>query len=338
MSTQVTIKDIARALQISPSTVSRALKDHPDISKQTKKAVVELANQLNYQPNYIALSLRKSKTNTIGVISPQIVHFFFSTIISGIEDIAYKSGYNVIISQSNESFDREVSDTKALLASRVDGFLVSMSKETNDLDHFGDLINRGIPLVFFDRSCDELDVSQVVIDDYQGAYEATKHLVDIGCKRIAHMQGPKNQTIFQERLRGYREAIEDSGMTYDESLVVHCYDGTMEEAMNHTHYLFDLPKPPDGIFSNNDLAAIAAMKIIKRRDLEIPKDVALVGFSDWQVSSLVDPSLSTVIQSGYEMGQKAAQLFLEQIENPDDYKPRKEVITPKLVIRESSTR
>ena len=338
MSTQVTIKDIARALSISPSTVSRALKDHPDISKQTKKAVVELANQLNYQPNYIALSLRKSKTDTIGVIIPQIVHFFFSTIISGIEDVAYKCGYNVIISQSNESYEREVSDTKALLASRVDGFLVSMAKNTNDIAHFEDLVDRGIPLVIFDRSCDQLNVSQVLIDDYQGAYDATKHLIDIGCRNIAHMQGPNNQKIFQERTRGYREALEKHGLKFDEAMVVHCYDGSMEEAMGHSEYLMNLPKPPDGIFSNNDLAAIAAMKVIKRKGLVVPQDVALVGFSDWQVSSLVDPSLSTVTQSGYEMGQKAAELFLEQIENPDHHKPRTEVLKPKLLIRESSSR
>ena len=338
MSTQVTIKDIARALHISPSTVSRALKDHPDISTQTKKAVVELADELNYQPNYIALSLRKSKTNTIGVIIPEIVHFFFSNIISGIEDVAYNSGYNVIVTQSNESYNREVSDTKALLASRVDGFLISTSKETTDLDHIQDLIEREIPVVIYDRLCDGLNVSQVIIDDYQGAYQATEHLIKAGCRRIAHLQGPRNQMIFLERLRGYREAIENNGLKFDEDLVVHCYEGSMEEAMDHTEYLLGLEEPPDGIFGNNDLAAIAAMKVIKKKGLKIPEDIALVGFSDWQVSSLVDPSLSTVTQPGFEMGQKAAQMFLDQIENPEGYKPKREILIPKLVIRDSSRR
>ena len=338
MSSQVTIKDIARALGISPSTVSRALKDHPDISKQTKKAVVELAEELNYQPNYIALSLRKSKTNTIGVIIPEIVHYFFSNIISGIEDVAYNSGYNVIISQSNESYEREVSDTKALLASRVDGFLISTSKETTDLSHIEDLIKREIPIVIYDRLCDGLNVSQIIIDDFQGAYQATEHLIKGGCKRIAHLQGPKNQMIFLERLRGYREALEQNNLKFDESLVVHCYEGTMEETMEHTEKLLELKNPPDGIFGNNDLSAIAAMKVVKKHGLKIPEEVAIVGFSDWQVSSLVDPSLSTVTQPGFEMGQKAAKLFLEQIKNPDGYKPRREILMPKLIIRDSSRR
>lgn len=338
MSSQVTIKDIARALKISPSTVSRALKDHPDISKRTKKAVVELASELNYEPNSIALSLRKSKTNTIGVIIPEIVHYFFSNIISGIEDVAYNSGYNVIISQSNESYDREVSDTKALLASRVDGFLISPSKETTDLSHIEALVKRDIPIVIYDRLCDGLNVSQIVIDDYHGAYEATDHLIKAGCRRIAHLQGPKNQMIFQERLRGYREALEKNNLKYDEALVVHCYDGTMEETMNHTENLMELPQPPDGIFGNQDLVAIAAMKVIKQRGLSVPDDIAIVGFGDWQVSSLVDPSLSSVTQPGFEMGQKAAELLLEQMKDPEDYKPRREILIPKLVVRDSSSR
>ncbi|MEQ9424634.1 MAG: LacI family DNA-binding transcriptional regulator [Cyclobacteriaceae bacterium] len=338
MSSQITIKDIAKALSISPSTVSRALKDHPDISKSTKKAVTQLAKELNYEPNYIALSLRKSKTNTIGIIIPEIVHYFFSTIISGIEDVAYNSGYNVIISQSNESFDREVSDTKALLASRVDGFLVSMSKETTDVSHFQDIVNRGIPLVVYDRVSDDLNVSQVVIDDYFGAYKATEHLISIGCKRIAHFQGPLNQTIFRERLRGYKDALKNGGIPFDESLVKDCYEGTLEEAKAHTAALLKLKDRPDGIFSNNDLAAIAAMSVIKKGKLRIPEDIAVVGFSDWQVSSLVDPSLSSVTQPGFEMGQKAAMLFLEQIKDPENHKPRKEVLKPELIIRDSSRR
>ncbi len=338
MSSQVTIKDIARALKISPSTVSRALKNHPDISKQTRKAVVELASELNYEPNSIALSLRKSKTNTIGVIIPEIVHYFFSKILSGIEDVAYNSGYNVIISQSNESYEREVSDTKALLASRVDGFLISNSRETIDLSHIQTLIDRDIPVVIYDRVCEGLNVSQILVDDYHGAYEATDHLIKAGCRRIAHLQGPKNQMIFQERLRGYREALEKNNLIHDEALVVHCYDGTMEEAIRHTESLMKLKNPPDGIFGNNDLSAIAAMKTVKKMGFRIPEDIAFVGFSDWQLSSLVEPSLSSVTQPGFEMGQKAVKLFLEQVKNPEGYKPRREILIPKLVIRDSSRR
>jgi LacI family transcriptional regulator len=180
-STQITIKDIARELGISPSTVSRALKDHPDISPETKKAVNKLAEELNYQPNSIALSLRHRKSNTIGVIIPEIVHFFFSTVISGIEDIAYGAGYSVIISQSNESYEREVMDTKAMFNNRVDGIIVSMSRETQDLGHFESIHKRGMPMVFFDRSCDLFECSNVLVDDINGGYQATSHLIEQGC-------------------------------------------------------------------------------------------------------------------------------------------------------------
>ena len=189
---QVTIKDIARELGISPSTVSRALKDHPDISPETKKAVNELADKLNYQPNIVALSLRQSKTNTIGVIIPEIVHFFFSTVISGIEDVAYSAGYNVIITQSNESLQREKTDIKALFNSRVDGMLISLSRETSNFEHIDSILAKGVPMVFFDRVYDTANASKVIVDDLSGAKDATQHLIDQGCKRIAHLEGPPN--------------------------------------------------------------------------------------------------------------------------------------------------
>ncbi|MEQ8812135.1 MAG: LacI family DNA-binding transcriptional regulator, partial [Imperialibacter sp.] len=254
----VTIKDIARELNISPSTVSRALKDHPDISKETKKAVSELAAKLNYQPNLIALSLRKSKTNTIGVIIPEIVHFFFSTIISGIEDVAYKAGYNVIISQTNESFLREVSDTNALVNSRVDGILASVSKETVSYDHFRNLIDRGIPLVFFDRVCEELNTSRVIVDDYDGAFQATEHLISIGCKTIVHLEGPKNLDITKNRRDGYLAALKKNNLPINEDLIIHCEQTTFDEGSRQIATLFDKKLTFDGIFANNDMVGIGA--------------------------------------------------------------------------------
>lgn len=334
---QITIKDIARELNISPSTVSRALQDHPDISIKTKKLVNELAEKLEYKPNHLALSLRHNRTNIIGVIIPEIVHFFFSTIISGIEDVAYGAGYNVMVCQSNESFKREVTDTNALVSSRVDGLLVSLSKETNTYDHFRHPFERGVPLVFFDRVCDALPTNRVIVDDLDGAFQATQHLLDQGCKRIAHLAGPENLIIAQDRLYGYKKALEKNNVPFESDLVLHISMNSEEEGFTAAQKLLESPNPPDGIFVSNDIGAIGAMKAIKRKGLKIPEDVAVVGFSDWQISSMVEPSLTSVSQPGFEMGQAAAELFLHQIANKgQEFVPQTKVLKTKLVIRDSS--
>ena len=334
---QITIKDIARELGISPSTVSRALKDHPDISPKTKKTVSELAARLNYQPNSVALSLRQSKTNTIGVIVPKIVHFFFSTVISGIEDIAYNAGYNIIICQSNESYDREVTDTKALFNSRVDGMLISISRESLNLDHFEELFSRGVPMVFFDRVTKVLDTSKVVCNDYQGAYDATVHLIEQGCKKIAHLAGPLNLLIGINRLQGYKKALLDHNLPYDDSLVRECRDED-EEAEQVTTKLLKSQPDIDGIFANNDLASLGAMNAIKNQNLRIPEDIAIIGFSDWKFSAVTEPALSTVSQKGIDIGREAAKLLIRQIELEEDehFVPETKIIEPELVIRQSS--
>lgn len=336
----ITIKDIAKELGISASTVSRALKDHPDISPETKKQVQELAEKLHYQPNTIALSLRQSKTNTIGVIIPEIAHFFFSTVISGIEDIAYSKGYNVVISQSNESYEREVTDTKALFNSRVDGVLVSISRETKNFDHFTELINRNMPLVFFDRVVENIDACKVIVNDEQGAYEATIHLIEQGYYRIAHLAGPQNLDISVNRLNGYKAALMDNKYMLDDNLVRVCGLGTFEEAESITNELLDYRFPPDAIFANNDVAAYGAMTAIKKRGLRIPEDVAIVGFSNWRFSGLIQPALSSVMQPGFKMGQEAARLLLKQIELKDSEERVVETISLRtnLVVRESSLR
>lgn len=339
-SSNVTIKDIARELSISPSTVSRALKDHPDISQETKKAVQGLATKLNYQPNTIALSLRQSKTNTIGVIIPEIAHFFFSTVISGIEDIAYSNGYNVIIAQSNESYQREIMNTRALFNSRVDGILVSVSRETENFEHFTTMINRNMPLVLFDRIVDGLNLSKVIVDDEQGAYEATQHLIEQGYSRIAHLAGPTNLIISQNRLNGYKAAIADNKYFIDDRIIRACGLGTYEEAEQITNELLDSKLPPDAIFANNDVAAYGAMTAIKKRKMKIPDDIAIVGFSNWRFSGLIEPALSSVTQPGFKMGQEATKLLIKQIEMSDSESLVTETITLKtnLLVRESSTR
>ena len=339
-STSVTIKDLAKQLGISASTVSRALKDHPDISPETKKAVNDLAEQLNYQPNTIALSLRQSKTNTIGVIIPEIAHFFFSTVVSGIEDIAYSNGYNVIITQSNESYDKEVTDAQALFNSRVDGILVSVARDTKDYAHFTRLIQRNMPLVFFDRVVNDVNASKVIVDDEQGAYEATQHLIEQGYKRIAHLAGPQNLIISQNRLNGYKAAIADNKYMIDERIIRTCGLGTYEEAEIITNELLDSRLPPDAIFANNDVAAYGAMTAIKKRKMRIPEDVAIVGFSNWRFSGLIEPALSSVTQPGFKMGQEATKLLLKQIEMKDDEQLVTETILLKtnLLVRDSSLR
>lgn len=337
---QVTIKDIARELGISPSTVSRALKDHPDISVSTKKAVNELADKLNYQPNIVALNLRQKKTNTIGVIIPEIVHFFFSIVISGIEDVAYTAGYNVILAQSNESYQREITDMKALFNSRVDGMLLSISRETTNFDHIESIISKGVPIVFYDRMYNSPNSSKVIVDDYAGAKEAVNHLIEQGCKKIAHINGSPNLIISIDRFRGYTEALQENKLDVDEELIVNCQSGTFEEGKRAANKLLSQKNIPDAIFAGNDPMAMGAMMAIKEKGLKIPQDVAIVGFSNWFFGELMDPSLTTVDQPGFEMGQEAARLLIRQIEMKDkedfDPQPETKILKTRLVIRNSS--
>ena len=335
---QITIKDIAAELGISPSTVSRALKDHPDISEATKKAVKELAEKWDYQPNSIALSLRSQKSNIIGVIVPQLVHHFFSTIISGIEDVAYNAGYNVMICQSNEKYEREVADINALVSSRAEGLLVSFSKETENFDHLTKLQRKGIPLVFFDRISEDMDTHSVIVDDFGGSYKATEHLIEIGCKRIAHLAGPDKLLISQNRMDGYQEALIKHKIPFETALVEIC-DGGPEEGVIAMNKLLDLPNPPDGVFANNDLVAIGAMHAIKARGLRIPEDIAVVGYSDWLVASVMEPSLTSVRQPGYEMGKVATEILINQINNPgEEWDFDSKILETELVFRDSSRR
>lgn len=339
---QVTIKDIARELGISPSTVSRALKDHPDISVDTKKAVNELAQKLNYQPNIVALSLRSSKTNTIGVVIPEIVHFFFSTIISGIDDVAKEAGYNVILAQSNESYAREVSDLQVLFNSRVDGMLISISRETSKFDHIEALISKGMPIVVYDRNFNSPNTSKVIVDDYLGAKEAVLHLLDQGCQRIAHLEGLLGLSISTDRLSGYMDALKERNVNIKEELILKCATGTMEEAEEVTAKLLASSNPPDALFANTDMMAMGAMKAAKKKGLKIPQDFAIIGFSNWSFGELTEPSLSSVDQPGYEMGREAARLLIRQIElkgkDSDNFVPETKILKTKLIVRNSSLR
>jgi LacI family transcriptional regulator len=332
---QVTIKDIAKELGISASTVSRALKDHPDISSKTKEAVNELAKKWHYKPNAVALSLRNSKTNIIGVIIPEIVHHFFSSVISGIEEIASNAGYNVMIFQSNESYEREIANVQALLSSRVDGVLVSMSKETKNYEHFRELRDNGIPIVFFDRVCNDLASDNVIVDDFAGAFAAVEHLIKIGCKRIAHLSAPQHLLLAQNRQKGYRQAMLKHKIPLDESLIIKC--DSFDEALLKTPDLLSLPEPPDAIFAVNELTAAGAMLIVKKFGLRVPEDISIVGFTDGLVSRVTDPSLTTLEQHGHEIGSKAAEILVKRISSGEmNYEPVTKVVKTNLIVRGST--
>lgn len=331
----VTIKDIARELNVSVSTVSRALADNPLVKIDTRKAVKELAKKYNYQPHFTALSLRSSKTKTLGVIIPQLVHEFFSMVIRGIEDYAYSNGYNVIISSSHESYDREVIDTKALVNGRVDGLMACVSRETSNFEHFTEFVDRGIPLVFFDCICDEIDAPKVVLDDFEAGYQAVKHLIGQGCKRIAYVGGPINLIINKDRLAGYNEALSEAGLNTKDDWIIHCDSGDYEAGRKKTEPLVK-SKQIDGLFAATDMLAIGAIKNLKSTGLRVPQDVMVVGFSNWSISALYEPSISTMSQPGYEMGLKAAELLIKQINNPDQLINETVVMHSELIIRESS--
>ncbi|MEQ8474159.1 MAG: LacI family DNA-binding transcriptional regulator [Marinoscillum sp.] len=331
----VTIKDIARELNVSVSTVSRALADNTLVKIDTRNAVKALAKKYNYQPHFTALSLRSSKTRTLGIIIPQLVHEFFSMVIRGIEDHAYSNGYNVIISSSHESYDREVIDSKALVNGRVDGLMACVSRETNNFDHFKEFVDRNIPLVFFDCICDEIDAPKVVLDDFEAGYQAVKHLIEQGCERIAYVGGPINLLINKDRLAGYNRALSEAGLNTKDDWIIHCDSGDYEAGRLKTEPLIK-SKQIDALFAATDMLAIGAIKNLKSIGLRVPQDVMVVGFSNWSISALYEPSLTTMSQPGYEMGQKAAELLIQRINNPDQEINETVVMHSELIVRESS--
>lgn len=331
---RVTIKDIARELGISPSTVSKALKGHPDISSDTKRAVRELVEKWNYKPDPIALSLKSGQGRTIGVIMPEIVHYFFSTVISGIEDIAYDSGYNVMFCQSNELYDREVKAVETFLNSRVDGILVSLCKNTYDFDHFRRIMKSGIPLVFFDRICEEMETDRVIVDDEQGAFDAVDHLIRTGCSNIVHLSAPQNLLIGRNRKEGYLRALGENNIPADERNIIKC--DTAEDARMVIPELLRRNIIPDGIFAVNDLTAAEAMKIVKLNGLKVPDDISIVGFTSGMISDLTDPPLTSVQQHGYVLGREAVSMLIGSLENREKRDFQTRVIKTELVVKGST--
>lgn len=333
--THITIKDIAKMLGVSPSTVSRALKDHPDISEETRNLVKTFAEKVKYRPNALALSLRKQKTNTLGLVIPEIVHHFFSSVISGMEDLAYGEGYTMMICQSNENFYREVINLQALLDHRVDGLLVSISKTTREFNHLHNALDSGIPMVFFDRICDELDTDRVITDDFEGARIATTHLIETGCQKILHLAAPRHLLIGKNRYEGYVQALKNHKIPLDENLVLKC--DTREEVMSMRQHILTLAPQIDGIFGVNDSTAIAVMQVLQENGYRIPQDISVVGFGDGPIATIASPPLTTVEQKGYEMGREAVRLLIQRLENPSAMiNNQTKIITPSLVRRKTT--
>jgi LacI family transcriptional regulator len=337
--TKATIQDIARLLNVTASTVSRALNDHPAISIATKKAVNKTARKLDYHHNKIASSLRLGKTRIIGVIIPSAEINFFGSVVHGIEKIASELDYSVLMFQSNELMEFEKKGVATFLRSRVDGVLASLSKETTNLDHYLKIKKRGIPLILFDRANDQLGVPSVVVNDYQGAYNATTHLIEQGCKRIAHIGGQQHVVIFRERLRGYKDALLQHGLPFDESLVAHG-TVTIESGRECMKMLLSKKKGPDGVFAVEDFTALGAMQALKEAGKKIPNEVALIGFANEAFGAYISPSLSTVDQQTIRMGEEAARLFFELSAKDNFYqsKPYKRMLEPELIYRASSLR
>ena len=335
----ITIKDIAKALGLSTSTVSRALRNSYEINPETKKLVMEYAERMNYRPNPIALSLRDSKSKSIGVIIPEIANHFFSQLINGIESIAYNLGYHVVIFQSHESYEREVANTNYLVSRKVDGLLISLSSLTTNLHHFQDLMERGLPIVFLDRVPNEIETHKVVVDNFAGSYQATEHLIKSGRKRIAHLTSPIYLSITSERLAGYKQALEDNGLVFDEAYVKYCYHGGKIESENETalQEMLDLPEPPDAIFTASDRLTTGCMAVLQKNKIKIPDQIAIVGFTNIAVAELLNPPLTAVVQPAMEMGQQAVELLIRLIEHPqktDVFETRS--LKTSLIIRESS--
>ena len=335
---KVTIQDIADALGISPSAVSKALNDHPRISDRTKKAVRETALMLNYQRNTLASGLRSGKSHLVGVIVPAIDYTFFSSVLRGIEEAGTEAGYNIIISQSGDSTQKEQECINALVKTQVDGVIASIANSTTTFGHFQKLIDEGIPLILFDRTSEELEVSSVVIDDFAGAMGAVEHLIDQGCKRIVHLAGYRRINLYQRRINGYSEALAKNGLPFSEGSIRES-DLSMDDGHRIMDGILREGPPPDGVFAASDHAALGALHALQEAGLRVPEDVAVIGFSNEPFTAFIRPSLSTVDQQSVSMGRLAARLFLDQLKaDKAAARPCKMVLQPELIIRQSSLR
>ncbi|MGV3460650.1 MAG: LacI family DNA-binding transcriptional regulator [Flavobacterium sp.] len=339
MKRKVTLKQIAKELDVSISTVSKSLRNSPEISEDTRQKVQAFAKLYNYRPNNIALSLKNKKTKTIGIIIPEIVHHFFATVISGIEQVANENGYNVIVCLSDESFDKEVINMEMLATGSTDGFIMSLSKETQqkkDFHHIQEVINQGMPVVMFDRVTNDVLCDKVIIDDQLAAYEAVDFLINAGFKKVALATTVDYVSVGKLRTEGYINALHDRDIAVDENLIVKIED--IENCASKIETLLQEQKP-DAIFAVNELFAVTCIKLASKMGIKVPEELNVIGFTDGIISQFSSPSITTVSQNGIKMGGKAAKMLIERLEMEDeeDEQYRTEVIETHLVERESTS-
>jgi LacI family transcriptional regulator len=336
MKQKITIKTIAKELGVSTSTVSKALKDSHEISEETKQKIQAYANLYNYKPNNLALQLRNQKTKLIGVILPQIVHHFFSTIIKGIEEVANEKGYHIMVCFSKESYKKEYENLRVLSNGSVDGLIVSIANETlenKDFSHFKDLVSEEIPLVLIDRVVSEIMCDKVVVDDVGGGYKATDYLLHSGCKKIALVTTPNHVSVSALRRQGYEKALIENYIKSDVSLIVEIDDD--KDFNTQISHIFD--QDIDGILAVNEIYAAKCIRYAKEKQFDVPNDISVIGFTDGLISEYSTPSITCVAQHGFLMGKQAVEMLIHHIENDsEDYHPRRNVISSDLIVREST--
>ena len=334
---EVTIYDIAESLNLSSATVSRGLKDHPAIRKETKKRIMDKAKELGYRHNFFASNLRRNRTNTIGVIVPRLNSYFMSAVIAGIEKVASEAGYNLVISQSLESEKKETVNIKTMFNTRVDGLLVSLAYDTVDDSHFKIILDKNIPLIFFDRVFEHPLCTSVTIDNYAAGYAMTQHLIQQGCKRIAHLTANLRRNVYADRLRGYKQALADHGLPFDEKLL---FVNSLDQAasLEALRAILKMTPMPDGIFSSNDSSAVLCIRELMKAGVNVPADIAVGGFNDEPISTVIEPNLTTIHYPGEEMGEVCASLLIRKLAKPENADLNRVVLRHKLIIRESSLR
>ncbi len=332
----ITIKDIARKFKCSPSTVSRALNNYAHTNIETRNTIQAYAQKMGYQRNSVSLSLLQKNTKTLGIVIPNITQFHETAMVEGIQSVLQPLGYLLNICVTNESYLLEKEYVERLMANRVDGIFLSIAQETYSegrYDHLQNVTNRNIPLIFIDRQYEEIQTSGVTTDDYLGAFIATEHLINVGCKKIAHLRGPKGLAIAEQRFRGYRDCILKHNLPLDETLI-NFVNFNIESAIEPTKALLNLPNPPDAIFGVNDQVCFGALQVIKEKGIEVPQQIAVIGFDNTPISAYFSPSLSTIGRQSKPIGEEAAKLFLQQISESSN--PKNLILPPKLIIRNSS--
>ncbi|WP_295796205.1 LacI family DNA-binding transcriptional regulator [Mucilaginibacter sp.] len=333
---EITIYDIAQKLNISAATVSRGLKDHPGINKNTKKKILATAEQMGYRSNSFASNLRKKNSNIIGVIVPRLNSNFMSDVIAGIEKVVNKAGYTLFISQSFESMQHEVSNAKAMFNNRVDGVLVSLAYDTTNISHFEQFSRRDIPVVFFDRVIEHEKYPAICIDNYKAAYTLVSHLIEQGCKKVVHISGDQRRNVYADRTRGYLQALKDNKLPFEAELLI-VNDLSQAAAIQAAEKILKMQPLPDAVFAASDFCAINCMLEIKKAGLKIPGDIAFAGFNNDQMACVVEPQLTTIDYKGFEMGEFAARMIINHLENPGELQNTHSlVLRSELIIRKSS--